>query len=84
VSAQTKDHQIVIRIEDNGPGLGLDPELLFKAFYTTKSTGTGLAYTGKESARVTRKLRRKIGRKEERFEIVLPLAARREHENLSG
>ena len=25
VSAQTQDHQIVIRIEDNGPGLGLDP-----------------------------------------------------------
>jgi C4-dicarboxylate-specific signal transduction histidine kinase len=43
VSAQTRDLQIVIRIEDNGPGLGPDPERLFEAFYTTKSTGTGCA-----------------------------------------
>ena len=68
VSAQTQDHQIVIRIEDNGPGLGLDPELLFKAFYTTKSTGTGLGLT------IARRIcesygessQRKTGRKEER------------------
>ena len=45
ISAQARDHQIVIRIEDNGPGLGLDPERLFEAFYTTKSTGTGLGLT---------------------------------------
>jgi PAS domain S-box-containing protein len=42
VSAQTRDQWIVIAIEDNGPGLGLDPERLFEAFHTTKSTGTGL------------------------------------------
>jgi C4-dicarboxylate-specific signal transduction histidine kinase len=81
VSAQTKDHQIVIRIKDNGPGLGLDPELLFTAFYTTKSTGTGLGLT------IARRICESYGgkliaenRKEggARFEIILPLAAKRE------
>jgi PAS domain S-box-containing protein len=81
VSAQTQDHQIVIRIEDNGPGLGLDPERLFEAFYTTKSTGTGLGLT------IARRICESYGgklraenRKEggARFEIILPLATRRE------
>jgi CHASE2 domain-containing sensor protein/nitrogen-specific signal transduction histidine kinase len=88
VSAQTQDHQIVIRIEDNGPGLGLDPELLFKAFYTTKSTGTGLGLTiarricESYGGKLTAENRKEGGA---RFEIILPLAASvRSDENLSG
>ena len=87
VSAQTQDHQIVIRIEDNGPGLGLDPELLFKAFYTTKSTGTGLGLTiarricESYGGKLTAENRKEGGA---RFEIILPLAASvRSDENLS-
>jgi two-component system sensor histidine kinase AtoS len=88
VSAQTQDHQIVIRIEDNGPGLGLDPELLFKAFYTTKSTGTGLGLTiarricESYGGKLTAENRKEGGA---RFEIIIPLAASvRSDENLSG
>jgi C4-dicarboxylate-specific signal transduction histidine kinase len=79
VSAQTHGDQIVISIEDNGPGLGADPERLFEAFYTTKSTGTGLglpiarriceSYGGKLTA-----ANRKDGGA--RFEIILPLVAK--------
>jgi signal transduction histidine kinase len=29
-------------VQDDGPGLGLDPERLFTPFYTTKVNGTGL------------------------------------------
>ena len=81
VSAQTRDLQIVIRIEDNGPGLGLNPERLFEAFYTTKSTGTGLGLT------IARRICESYGgtlTAENRngggacFEITLPLA--NEHE----
>jgi PAS domain S-box-containing protein len=81
VSAQTQDHQIVIRIEDNGPGLGLDPDLLFEAFYTTKSTGTGLGLTiarricESYGGKLTAENRKEGGA---RFEIILPLASRRE------
>jgi len=88
VSAQTPDHQIVIMIEDNGPGLGLDPELLFKAFYTTKSAGTGLGLTiarricESYGGKLTAENRKEGGA---RFEIILPLAASvRSDENLSG
>jgi CHASE2 domain-containing sensor protein/nitrogen-specific signal transduction histidine kinase len=81
VSAQARDRQIVIRIEDNGPGLGLDPERLFEAFYTTKPTGTGLGLT------IARRICEGYGgtltaenRKEGGacFEIILPLAAKHE------
>jgi CHASE2 domain-containing sensor protein/nitrogen-specific signal transduction histidine kinase len=81
VSAQTNDHQIIISIEDNGPGLGADPEPLFAPFYTTKSTGTGLGLT------IARRICESYGgkltaanRKEggARFEIVLPLSTKRE------
>lgn len=33
---------IEIRVEDDGPGLGEDPERLFQPFFTTKPSGTGL------------------------------------------
>jgi CHASE2 domain-containing sensor protein/nitrogen-specific signal transduction histidine kinase len=81
VSAQTRDHQIVVRIEDSGPGLGPDPEKLFDAFYTTKSTGTGLGLT------IARRICESYGgaltaenRKEGGacFEILLPLASKQE------
>jgi signal transduction histidine kinase len=81
VSAQTQEHQIVISIEDNGPGLGLDPELLFEAFYTTKSTGTGLGLTiarricESYGGKLTAENRKEGGA---RFQIVLPLSPRRE------
>ena len=77
VSAQARGDQIVINIEDNGPGLGTVPERLFEPFYTTKSAGTGLglpiarriceSYGGKLTAE-----NRKQGGA--RFEIVLPLS----------
>jgi two-component system sensor histidine kinase AtoS len=79
VSAQARDHQIVIRIEDNGPGLGLDPERLFEAFYTTKPAGTGLGLT------IARRICEGCGgtltaenRKEGGacLEIILPVAAK--------
>jgi two-component system NtrC family sensor kinase len=81
VSAQTQEHQIVISIEDNGSGLGLDPELLFEAFYTTKSTGTGLGLTiarricESYGGKLTAENRKEGGA---RFQIVLPLSPRRE------
>ena len=31
-----------VQLSDRGPGLGPDPEALFKPFYTTKAKGTGL------------------------------------------
>jgi signal transduction histidine kinase len=88
MSAQTQGHHIVIRIEDNGPGLGLEPELLFKAFYTTKSTGTGLGLTiarricESYGGKLTAENRKEGGA---RFEIIFPLAESvKNDENLSG
>jgi C4-dicarboxylate-specific signal transduction histidine kinase len=81
VSAQTHHHQIVIRIEDNGPGLGGDPEPLFEPFYTTKSTGTGLGLTiarricESYGGKLTAENRKEGGA---RFEIVLPLSTKYE------
>ncbi|MDH3445037.1 MAG: ATP-binding protein, partial [Deltaproteobacteria bacterium] len=81
VSAQARDHQIVIKIEDNGPGIGLDPERLFEAFFTTKRTGTGLGLT------IARRICESYGgaltaenRKERGacFEMILPLATKHE------
>ncbi|HEX6439639.1 MAG TPA: PAS domain S-box protein [Candidatus Binatia bacterium] len=81
VSAQTNDHQIIISVEDNGPGLGADPEALFAPFYTTKSTGTGLGLTiarricESYGGKLTAQNRKEGGA---RFEIVLPLSTKRE------
>ena len=43
VAAEVQGRMMVIRVEDEGPGIG--PELrekVFESFYTTKATGTGL------------------------------------------
>jgi PAS domain S-box-containing protein len=42
VKALAHDGQLTIIVEDNGPGLGPDPERLFTPFMTTKVNGTGL------------------------------------------
>ena len=34
--------EIVVRIQDNGPGLGDAPERVFEPYFTTKATGLGL------------------------------------------
>jgi C4-dicarboxylate-specific signal transduction histidine kinase len=81
VSAQAHGHQIVISIEDNGPGLGADPQRVFEPFYTTKSTGTGLGLTiarricESYGGKLTAENRKEGGA---RFEIVLPLSTKYE------
>jgi PAS domain S-box-containing protein len=42
VRAAARDQRVEIEVEDDGPGLGPDPERLFTPFYTTKVNGTGL------------------------------------------
>lgn len=42
VTARTMAGSVEVRLEDDGPGLGDDPERVFEPFYTTKSQGTGL------------------------------------------
>jgi PAS domain S-box-containing protein len=42
VKAFAEHEQLTIIVEDNGPGLGPDPERLFTPFMTTKVNGTGL------------------------------------------
>lgn len=42
VSARCGEGVVEIAVEDDGPGLGPDPERVFEPFYTTKVTGTGL------------------------------------------
>jgi PAS domain S-box-containing protein len=78
VSAATHDHKIVIRVEDDGPGLGDDPEKLFKLYYTTKSTGTGLGLSiarqicEKEGGKLVAENRQEGGA---RFTISLPIGS---------
>ena len=42
VSAHARGKKIEIVVQDDGPGLGTDPEVVFDSFYTTKITGTGI------------------------------------------
>lgn len=42
VAAARIEGGIEVVVEDDGPGLGEDPERLFEPFYTTKTAGTGL------------------------------------------
>ena len=42
VSARSGEGVVEVLVEDDGPGLGPDPEKVFEPFYTTKATGTGL------------------------------------------
>jgi len=56
VSAQRNDGHVEIDVQDSGPGLGSEEqERLFEAFYTTKSSGTGMGLA------VTRTLLEKMG-----------------------
>ncbi len=45
VVGDRQDGWLRITISDNGPGLGNDPEALFRPFTTTKAEGTGLGLT---------------------------------------
>jgi len=40
--AEARQSEIVICVDDNGPGLGAEPEDCFKPFFTVKKNGTGL------------------------------------------
>lgn len=42
IAVATQDGWLRLSVEDNGTGLGDDPDRVFQPFYTTKSTGTGL------------------------------------------
>jgi PAS domain S-box-containing protein len=42
LSARRNGGVVEITVEDDGPGLGAEPEKVFEPFYTTKATGTGL------------------------------------------
>jgi PAS domain S-box-containing protein len=42
ITASDDDGVLVITVEDDGPGLGPDPEHVFQPFFTTKIHGTGL------------------------------------------
>ncbi len=76
LSATAQDHEIVIRVEDDGPGLGEDPERLFEPYYTTKATGTGLGLTiarqicERQGGKLVAENREEGGA---RFKIILPL-----------
>ena len=45
LAARLDEQRLSIAIEDDGPGLGEDPQKLFTPFFTTKVNGTGLGLT---------------------------------------
>jgi PAS domain S-box-containing protein len=45
IDAERRDGMVEVRVEDDGPGLGPDPERVFTPFYTTRVNGTGLGLT---------------------------------------
>ncbi|MFP2934325.1 sensor histidine kinase, partial [Pyxidicoccus sp. 3LG] len=51
VVARDAEGRVVIEVQDEGPGLeGVDPDQLFRPFYTTKAEGTGLGLAIARSA----------------------------------
>lgn len=42
IKLERRPGEIELILEDTGPGLGPDPEMIFEPFYTTKAWGTGL------------------------------------------
>ncbi|HXJ41080.1 MAG TPA: ATP-binding protein [Bryobacteraceae bacterium] len=78
VSAQQNNGHLEIDVTDSGPGLKADEQdRLFEAFYTTKSSGTGMGLA------ITRTLLEKMGATIQyvgsdpgaRFRILLPIGA---------
>lgn len=79
VGLERLEESIRLVVEDDGPGLGDDPERLFQAFFTTKTTGTGLGLA------IARRIAEALGgslvgenRREDgsgaRFVLTLPLS----------
>lgn len=78
IVAMANVQEVEIRVEDDGPGLGDDPEKVFKPYYTTKMHGTGVGLS------ISRKICEAQGgkilvenRQEEegggaRFRVILP------------
>ena len=78
VSAQQNNGHVEIHVQDSGPGLKTEEQdRLFEAFYTTKSSGTGMGLA------ITRTLLEKMGANIQyvgsdpgaHFRILLPLGA---------
>lgn len=44
-SAITGPDEVILHVDDTGPGLNCDPEECFQTFFTTKNNGTGLGLT---------------------------------------
>jgi two-component system nitrogen regulation sensor histidine kinase NtrY len=42
VSSEKAENQLKVSVKDNGPGLGVDPALVFVPHFTTKKKGSGL------------------------------------------
>lgn len=79
VAVERQDDSIRLVVEDDGAGLGANPERLFQPFFTTKTTGTGLGLA------IARRIAETLGGKlvgenriedgpGARFVLTLPLA----------